>query len=188
MVRRAALLAALFLCLARPSQADERLRVVSAFGDTTARTYAEALAALWTETVTGLAAETANAIGRDALFEMLAEGQCDAAVAEPLTEPEDHPGTETVSPVSLFVAYPTRTTAEDGTVVTAWVQVIVRPTMPEDEAFALTRAAFEGAARLRRAVPAVGAASVEETVVNLRGPLHPGAARYLAELGFPPPE
>lgn len=182
-MRRAALFAALLLCLACPARAEERLRVVSAFGDSTAGSYARALAAVWTDAVTGLTAETATAIGRESLFEMLSGGDATAAVVEPPGAAEAAEGL-----TSLFVAYPTRTTAGDGTVATAWVQVMVGATMAEEEAYALTRAAFEGAARLRRAVPAVGSASVGETVVNLRGSLHPGAARYLAEQEFPPPD
>jgi len=60
--------------------------------------------------------------------------------------------------------------------------------MPEDLAYAITRAMFENIADLRAVHPAANETTVEFTISATPVPLHPGAIRYYEEIGTDIPD
>lgn len=64
-----------------------------------------------------------------------------------------------------------------------WNFVLGGERLPEDVAYAVTKAALEGAGAIRAAVPAASGTAAANATTNTFLPFHPGAARYLRESG-----
>ena len=60
--------------------------------------------------------------------------------------------------------------------------------MPDDLAYAITRAMFENIADLQAVHPAANETTVEFTMAATPVPLHPGAIRYYEEIGASIPD
>lgn len=81
-------------------------------------------------------------------------------------------------------AYNDRVDTDD--VVRFWTfpfMVMVRADMPEDTAYALSKALWENVDEVRSSSAALGLLDIERATQGLSAPLHPGAARYLKERG-----
>ena len=66
--------------------------------------------------------------------------------------------------------------------------LVVSSEMPDDLAYAITKAMFENIADLRAVHPAANETTVEFTMVATPVPLHPGAIRYYEEAGVQIPD
>ncbi|MGV3651256.1 MAG: TAXI family TRAP transporter solute-binding subunit [Devosia sp.] len=74
--------------------------------------------------------------------------------------------------------------AGDTIVPNVWNLLLVNADMPEDEAYALTKAVFEGKDALAAVTPAARQIDAAlQTTDNSPVPFHPGALRYFAEAG-----
>ena len=69
--------------------------------------------------------------------------------------------------------------------VGSWSFILARPTLPEDVGYRLARALHRGEADLARRLPQARETTAGNTVAAAPSPesLHPGAARYLKEIG-----
>ncbi len=80
----------------------------------------------------------------------------------------------------------------DGVAETAVLGVpnvlVASSAMPDDLAYAITKAMFENVAELQAVHPAANQTTVEFTVVATPIPLHPGAIRYYEEIGATIPD
>jgi TRAP transporter TAXI family solute receptor len=77
---------------------------------------------------------------------------------------------------------------EDITVLGIPNVLAVSSEMPDDVAYAITKAMFENIAELRAVHPAANETTIEFTMSATPVPLHPGALRYYEEVGASVPD
>lgn len=144
--------------------------------------YAEAVAALASGQAD--AALVAGGLPTPAVAEMLAGGQAELLPLDPAPVmrryPWYHPHTIPAG------TYPGQ--GRDVRTVAVANILIARAALPEDLVYRLVRALYEGRAELVRAHPAAAAMRPESALLGITGviDLHPGASRYLREVGVLP--
>lgn len=114
---------------------------------------------------------------QDIVIIALTQAELDAAMAE------DQTFAKTTLPGGSY-------TGVDGDITVLGIPNVltVSSEMPEDLAYALTKAMFENIAELRAVHPAANETTVEFTMGATPVPLHPGALRYYEEVGADVPD
>ena len=81
--------------------------------------------------------------------------------------------------------YPTIDAETD--VIFVWNMLVANASMPEDQAYAITKAIFDNKAALAAASPSANGLAIEaQTSSNSPIAFHPGTLRFLAENGIVP--
>ena len=89
-----------------------------------------------------------------------------------------------VPAAAIEKAYEGRVVAEDARFWTFPYQIMVRNAVDEDTVYRLTRALWENIATVNAASAALSLITLEDALKSISAELHPGAARYYAEIGL----